>query len=87
MPLDPNYAEGVWEAVEKSYVDLRLYNAICDAIDLVCDRPGSAEARHSSAITVSGERVWIVPVRGHNEDWKLIWRPRGEFADLLYLGL
>src|SRR5262249_35848329 len=64
-----------------------LWNAICDAIDLVCDHPDSAEARRETVRTPR-YTMWQVPIRCRTEDddWVLLWRPNGSTAEILYIG-
>jgi hypothetical protein len=65
-----------------------LWDAICDAIDLVCDHPDSAEARRQALSLPSGERVWLVPIdsRREDENWALLWRRVGDDAAIHSVG-
>ena len=89
--LEPVYGEGVPEQLDRVEHDTgrrALWNAIVDAIDLVCERPDSAEA-HRYALSFSGDRkAWRVPVRCRveDEDWVLVWFPDPPDAVILYVG-
>jgi len=41
-----------------------LVDAIWDALELISEHPGSAQARHRGLRTAGGNPVWLVPVRG-----------------------
>jgi len=88
--LDPKYEERAAATLDQIEPDLSrkaLWNAICDAIDLVCDHPESAEARRESIRTL-GQQVWQVPIRCRTEDddWVLWWRPEKSEAHIFYIG-
>lgn len=53
-----------------------LWNAICDALDLIIDQPGSAPARRTALRTAAGSTVWHVTVRAPHEsdDWAILWQ-------------
>ena len=70
----------------ESGTDDKLLNAVCDAIDVICDSPGDRQARAEQLRTTTGTPVWKVAVRTHSEDWVVLWWPRGEFADIYYIG-
>jgi hypothetical protein len=36
--------------------------------------------------TLTGTPVWKVPVRTAVDDWVVLWWPRGELADIYYIG-
>ena len=65
-----------------------LWEAVVDAIDLICDAPTSAEARRGALRTPNGQTVWKVPVRCHipDEDWVVLWQPRDKDALIAYIG-
>jgi len=65
-----------------------LWDAVVDAIDLICDAPTSAEARRDALRTPNGQTVWKVPVRYYipEEDWVVLWQPRGDDALIAYIG-
>ncbi len=90
--LQPEYsraADAALNRIEHDPSRKKLWNAICDAIDLVCDRPDSAEAR-KEAMHLHGRSltVWKVPVSTpwEDRDWVLLWFPSGEEAVILYVG-
>lgn len=89
MPsLEPNYsaqASAALDALEGG-TDDKLLDAVCDAIDLICDHPGDRRARAEQLRTTSGTPVWKFPVRTHHDDWVVLWWPREEFADIYYIG-
>lgn len=89
--LEPAYGEHVLPALDKVENDTSrraLWNAICDAIDLVCDNPESAEARREAIRLPSGATVWQVSIRCYleDDDWVLVWRPEGDDAVIVYVG-
>ena len=58
--LEPAYGEHVVPVLDKIEHDpsrRALWNAICDAIDLVCDQPDSAEARREAIRLPSDNRA------------------------------
>jgi hypothetical protein len=67
-------------------VDLRLYDAVCDAIDLICDHGDSAEARREQLRTVAGSTVWKVAVRTRHQGWVVLWWPVEDKALIAYIG-
>jgi len=49
--LDPKYeehADAILDKIQHDPSRQALWNAICDAIDLICDHPDSAEARREA---------------------------------------
>lgn len=52
-----------------------LWNALCDALDLIIDHPDSAPARRTALKTTAGTTVWHVSVRVPREadDWAILW--------------
>jgi hypothetical protein len=89
--LEPDYGEHVvpvLDAIEADPGRHVLWNAICDAIDLVCDRTDSAEARREAIRLPSGATVWQVPIRCPMEDndWVLLWYPDDKDAVIVYVG-
>jgi len=86
--LEPNYsvqASAALDALEGG-TDDKLLDALCDVIDLICDRPGDRRARAEQLRTTKGTPVWKVPVRTRSDDWVVLWWPREEFADIYYIG-
>jgi hypothetical protein len=89
--LEPTYGEHVTPVLDKIEHDptrRALWNAICDAIDLVCDHPDSAEARREALRLPSGTTVWQVPIHCYieDDDWVLLWFPDGGDAVITYVG-
>jgi len=89
--LEPAYGEHVVPVLDKIEHDPTrrpLWNAICDAVDLICDHPDSAEARREALRLPSGATVWQVPIRCYveDDDWVLLWFPDGEDAVVTYVG-
>jgi hypothetical protein len=89
--LEPAYGEHVLPVLDKIENDLSrraLWNAICDAIDLVCDRPDSAEARREAIRLPSGATLWQVPIHCYieDDDWVLLWHPEESDAVISYIG-
>jgi len=72
------YSRSAGEALDKIEADPdsgQLWNAICDAIELVADHPESAAARRQALRTAAGTTVWKVSVRAPQEtaDWMILW--------------
>jgi hypothetical protein len=89
--LEPSYEAEVFPILDKIESDpgrRPLWNPICDAIDLVCDHPESAEARREALRLPSGATVWQVPIRCRveDDDWVLLWFPDGHDAVIAYVG-
>jgi hypothetical protein len=89
--LEPVFGEHVVLALDKIETDpdrRALWNAICDAIDLVCDHPDSAEARREAIRLDSGTTLWQVPIHCYleDDDWVLLWCPDGGDAVIFYIG-
>lgn len=88
MSRDPLYSAQAAEAIEtlESGTDTALYDAVCDAIDLVCDHGDSAEARREQLRTTQGNPVWKIALRTRETDWVLLWWPAGPDAQIYYIG-
>lgn len=91
--LEPTYSSLVDSALDKIEYDPSrrpLWNAICDAIDLVCDQPDSADARREQVRTPTGLILWQVPVwcRAEDDDWVLLWHRDDDArsAVIVYIG-
>jgi hypothetical protein len=81
--FDPQPLEA-YAALEKAG-DIRLLEAIDDAIDDLEADPGSAEARRRSF----GDGLWGIPVRDRSDDWLIIWEHDPDAANIVvvhYLG-
>ena len=85
-PIYSLAVDKILSEIESDPTRVELWNAICDAIDLVCDHPGSREARRGVLRDLDGQPVWVVPVRTRTEDWVLLWRPEGDLIAIAYLG-
>lgn len=83
-------AERALDLIEADPGRRKLWNAICDAIDLVCDQPDSAEARREALRTPGGNTIWRVPIRyfDDDQDWVLLWYPDHQVNEtvILYVG-
>ena len=66
--------------------DARLLNAVCDAIDLICDQGDSAKARRKMLLTKSGTHIWKTPVKDNRHDWCILWEPRDRLAIIHFIG-
>lgn len=84
-PLYSPAAAAALEALERGSDD-DLDDAVCDAIDLVCDHGDSAEARREQLRTATGTAVWKVTVRTRHDDWVILWSPVEQEAQIYYLG-
>lgn len=90
-PLDPVYSPEASKQLDRLEDDPsqgRLWDAVVDAIDVICDTPTSAAARREALRTTAGHTVWKVPVRSYieDEDWVVLWQPRGDDALIAYIG-
>ena len=87
-PLFSPEAGDVLDELEKDASNTALVDAIWDALDLISEHPGSAQARHRGLRTAGGQPVWLVPVRGqyHDEVWVVLWQPRDDDALIAYTG-
>lgn len=75
---DVGYSAQASEALDKVEADaesMELWNALCDALDLIIDHPGSAAARRHSLRTAAGTTVWRVVVRvpRGDDEWSILW--------------
>jgi hypothetical protein len=89
--LEPVYGDHVVLALDKIEHDpdrRALWNAICDAIDLICEQPDSAAARREALRLPSGLTVWQVPIHCYleDDDWVMLWHPEGSDAVVSYIG-
>lgn len=89
--LEPDFDDDILPLLDKLEHDASrrpLWDAICDAVDLVCDHPDSAEARRDVLQTLDGRTIWQVPVRCRTEDddWVMLWYPDGIDARIAYIG-
>jgi hypothetical protein len=64
--------------------ELHIYEAVCDALDLICDHGDLAEARRQQLRTSRGDAVWRVQVRGTT--WVILWWPAETEARIYYIG-
>ncbi len=81
-------ADRVLDELGKDAKNDRLLDAIWDTVDLITKQPASASARRRALRTPGGHSVWLVPVPVHHEDeqWVLLWQPRGDDALIPYIG-
>jgi hypothetical protein len=90
--LEPEYgelAERTLDAIEHDKERRPLWNAILDAIDLVCDHPESAQAMRERIEFPEREfGVWQVAIhcRDEDEDWVLWWHRERNTAVIPYIG-
>ena len=87
LVFSPEAGEALDE-LEKDAADAGLVDAIWDVLDLIRERPGSAQARYRALRTAGGHSVWLVPVRGRYEDevWVVLWQPRDDDALIAFIG-
>ena len=88
MIREPYYSpdvELILNGLEKGS-DTRLLNAVCDAIDLICDQGDSAKARAEMLITKAGTHIWKTPVRDGRFDWCVLWEPQDGLAVIYFIG-
>ena len=78
----------VLDELEKDASNAGLVDAIWDALDLITEHPGSAQARHRALRTAVGHSIWLVPVRGQYDEevWVVLWQPRDDDALIAYIG-
>jgi hypothetical protein len=67
-------AAAILDKLADNAADRPLWNAVCDALDVILDDPGSAQARRAALRTAVGTTVWKVPVRTV-DDWVVLWFP------------
>lgn len=89
--LEPFYGVDVAATLDKIESDpgrRPLWNAICDAIDLVCEHPDSAQARREAVRIVGTDAtLWQVRIRRvEDDDWVMLWFPDGLDASIEYIG-
>jgi hypothetical protein len=85
MRLTPRYASAAAQVLKSDTISDRLWDAIVDAIELICDSPDGLEARRSQLRGAGGKPYWKVSVRT-DDDWCILWWPHAEFADIYYVG-
>ena len=86
--LEPVYepdAAATLDEIEKDDNRWELWNAICDAIDLVCERPDSTWARLRTNRLRGGRLVHEVAIQSA-DNWILLWSPREGEALIAYVG-
>jgi hypothetical protein len=91
VSLTPRYASEVMiqlEKVEQDSSRSSVWDAICDAIDLVCDHPESVGARRYMWRRRDGGPVWQVLLKstGEDDDWIVLWYQEGGEANIVYIG-
>ena len=88
MIREPHYSvevEIILNGLEQGS-DIRLLNAVCSAIDLICDKGDSAEARSEMLITKARKHIWKTPVKDSRYDWCVLWEPREDVAIIHFIG-
>ena len=88
MKREPLYSPDAATALDalESGTDDELYDAVCDAIDLICDHGDSAEARREQLRKSAGNAVWKVAIRTRHADWAILWWPESADAHIYYIG-
>lgn len=86
-----SYGEGVEEqldTVENDDSRTRLWNAICETLDLILDKPDSADTRAHSMRVSAGGTAWRVQIPEFSQDqnWSVIWSRDGDEIVFLYVG-
>jgi hypothetical protein len=84
-PFSSPDVELILNGLEKGS-DTRLLNAVCDAIDLICDHGDSAKARAQMLITKAGTHIWKTSVRERRFDWCVLWEPQDGLAVIYFIG-
>ena len=84
----PSYTKQVETVLDQleAGADVRLLNAVCEAIDLICDHGDTAAARREQLLTQIENLVWKVAVRDGRSSWSVLWWPQGEIARIYYIG-
>jgi hypothetical protein len=75
---DVVYSRQAYDALDRIESDpesASLWNALCDALDVIIEQPNSAAARRDALRTSIGTTVWRVSVRAPREtdDWMVLW--------------
>jgi hypothetical protein len=85
---EPGYSQQAIDALDQLAAgsDDELYDAVCAAIDLICDHGDTAEARREQLRTARGTPVWKVAVRTRHDDWAVLWWPEGGDAHVYFIG-
>ena len=88
MIREPHYSDEVELILNRLQQgsDARLLNAVCDAIDLICDQGDSAKARQEMLITKTGTHIWKTPVKDYRNEWCVLWEPRAGLAIIHFIG-
>lgn len=88
MNREPHYSidtESILNKLERGS-DTRLLNAVCDALDLICDEGDSAKAREEMLVTKNGTHIWKTNIKDTRYNWCVLWEPRQELAIIHYIG-
>ncbi len=88
MIREPSYSGQAESALNRleAGADARLLDAVCDAVDLICDHGDMAAARREQLRTKIGNPVWKGAVRDRRHDWSVLWWPQDEIARIYYIG-
>jgi len=63
-----------------------MYEAVRDALDLICDHGDTAAARREQLRTANGSPVWKVSLRTRHDDWVVLWWPVDDDAQIYCIG-
>lgn len=69
------YGKDARKALDRLEVEApdRLWDALCEAIELIVTRPDSREARADELRDRAGGAVWKVDVFDRGDDWAVLW--------------
>ncbi len=86
---DFRYEAEVQHVLDKLEADAgdRLWNRICDAIDLIVDHPDSRQARGEELRGREGKAVWKVDVFDGTDDWAILWHHDSGRVVIAWIGL
>lgn len=90
--LDPLYQPGVEKALDEIENDperRQLWNSTVRVLRMICESPDSPMARRHEIQSELREPVWRVPIPAgqEDEDYSVIWSPRGSDAVFHYVGV
>lgn len=89
--LEPVYEQAVVKILDDIEADdsrAELWDSIVNSLTLILDHDDSSEARRFALRMPDGSSVWRVPVRPltEDQDWSIIWEPKGNEAVFYYVG-
>lgn len=87
-PLFSPEAADILAQLERDAANDRFVEAIWDAIDLITEHPGSAQARRRALRTPGGHSIWLTPVPARHDDkvWVVLWQRRDDDVLIAYIG-